>query len=84
MFVGSHRSVSDISTVSLQNYHKKLIKEGKSPNTINNRLAAVEAMYNWALDNEIIDQSPRRLSIGNKTEKQATDYDSQSPTCHSQ
>lgn len=84
MFVGSHRLVSDISTVGLQNYRKKLIKEGKSPNTINNRLAAVKAMYNWALDNEIIDHSPRGLSIGNKTEKQATDYDSQSPTGHSQ
>jgi hypothetical protein len=44
-FVGPNRSVSDISTLDLQNYLQKLIKAGKSPNTINNRIAAVKAMY---------------------------------------
>jgi len=58
-FVDPNRLLSDISTVDLQNYRKKLIKAGKSPNTINNRIAAVKAMYSWALDNEIIDHSPR-------------------------
>ncbi|MHC4534770.1 MAG: tyrosine-type recombinase/integrase [Planctomycetota bacterium] len=62
-FSGSNRTVSDISTVDLQNYRKKLIKAGKSPNTINNRIAAVKAMYNWALDNEIIDNSPRLKAV---------------------
>jgi len=62
-FMGSNRVVSDISTVDLQNYRKKLIKTGKSPNTINNRIATVKAMYNWAVDNEIIDHSPRLRAI---------------------
>jgi len=62
-FVGSNRVVSDISTVDLQNYRKKLIKSGKSPNTINNRIATVKAMYNWAVDNEIIDHSPRLRAV---------------------
>jgi len=62
-FVGPNRVVSDISTVDLQNYRKKLIKTGKSPNTINNRIATVKAMYNWAVDNEIIDHSPRLRAI---------------------
>jgi len=62
-FVGPHRLVSDISTVDLQNHRRKLIKAGKSPNTINNRLAAVKAMYNWALDNELIDHSPRLKAV---------------------
>ena len=62
-FVGSNRIVSDISTVDLQNYRKKLIKTGKSPNTINNRIATVKAMYNWAVDNEIIDHSPRLRAV---------------------
>jgi integrase len=62
-FAGPNRAVSDISTVDLQNYRKKLIKAGKSPNTINNRIAAVKAMYNWALDNEIIDNSPRLKAV---------------------
>ena len=62
-FVGQQRSVEDISTVDLQNYRKKLIKAGKSPNTINNRMAAVKAMYSWALDNEIIESSPRLKAV---------------------
>jgi site-specific recombinase XerD len=59
-FVGGHRSVSDISTLDLQSYRRKLIQAGKSANTINNRIAAVKAMYNWALDNEVIDQTLKR------------------------
>lgn len=62
-FVGSNRPVSNISTIEVQNYRKKLIKAGKSPNTINNRMAAVKAMYNWALDNEVIDSSPKLRAV---------------------
>jgi integrase len=62
-FVGPNRTVSDISTVDLQNYRKKLIKAGRSPNTINNRIAAVKAMYNWALDNEVINNAPRLKAV---------------------
>jgi len=68
-FVCPNRTVSDISTVDLQNYRKKLIKAGKSPNTINNRIAAVKAMYNWAMDNEIIDHSPRLKAVKKITPK---------------
>lgn len=62
-FVSPNRAVSDISTVELQNYRKKLIKAGKSPNTVNNRIATVKAMYNWAVDNEIIEDSPRLRAV---------------------
>ena len=58
-FVGPHRSVSDVSTIDLQNYRKKLIQASKSPNTVNNHIAVVKAMYNWAIDNEMIDHSPK-------------------------
>ena len=68
-FVGPNRAVSDISTVDLQNYRKKLIKTGKSPNTINNRITAAKAMYNWAVDNEIIDHSPRLRAVKKITPK---------------
>ena len=54
-FVGKTRLVTDISTIELQNYRLKLIKGGKSPNTINNRISAVKSMYNWAMNNEIIE-----------------------------
>jgi integrase len=62
-FVGPNRPVSDISTIELQNYRKRLIKARKSPNTINNRIAAVKAMYNWALDNEVIVNAPRLKAV---------------------
>jgi integrase len=62
-FVGPNRTVSDISTFELQNYRKKLIKARKSPHTINNHIAAVKAMYNWALDNEVIDNAPRLKAL---------------------
>jgi integrase len=62
-FIGPNRIVADISTLELQNYRKKLIKVGKSPNTINNRIATVKAMYNWALDNEMISNSPRLKAV---------------------
>lgn len=52
--VGANRSFSDISTIDLQNYRKKLIKAGKAPRTINNYIGAVKAMYNWAIDNKVI------------------------------
>jgi len=57
-YISPNRIISTISTVDLQNYRKKLIKSRKSPNTINNRISAVKAMYNWALDNEIISNIP--------------------------
>ena len=62
-FVGPHRLVSDISTLDLQNYRTKLIRAGISANTINNRIAALKAMYNWALDNEIIEHPPRLRAL---------------------
>jgi len=74
-FVGPNRAVSDICTVELQNYRKKLIKAGKSPNTVNNRIATVKAMYNWAVDNEIIDDSPRLRAV-----KKVTPQKGEKPT----
>lgn len=62
-FVGPNRQVSDVSTIELQNYRKSLIKAKKAPNTINNRISAVKAMYNWALDNDVIDSSPRLKAV---------------------
>jgi integrase len=62
-FVGSNRFVSEISTIDLQSYRKKLIKAAKTPNTINNHISTVKAMYNWALDNEIIEFAPRLKAV---------------------
>jgi integrase len=62
-FVGPNRISSDVATIDLQDYRSKLIRIRKSPHTINNRIAAVKAMFNWALDNEIIETSPRLNAI---------------------
>jgi len=62
-FIGPNRAVSDISTIELQDYRRSLINSGKAANTINNRLAAVKSMYHWALDNEIIERSPRLRAV---------------------
>ena len=61
--IGSNKMISDISTIDLQNYRKKLIKAGKAPNTINNRIAVIKAMYHWALDNEIIQTAPNLKAL---------------------
>jgi len=72
-FIGANRLVSNISTMDLQNYRKKLIKACRAPATINNRIAAVKAMYNWALEDEIIDNIPNLKAVKkvtiSKTEK---------------
>lgn len=61
--IGPHRPVSDISTLDLQNYRAKLIRTGLAANSINNRIASVKAMYNWAVDNEIIEHPPRLRAL---------------------
>jgi len=62
-FLGPNRIVSDISTIDLQNYRTKLIKAGKTPYTVNSRIATVKAMYNWAMENEIIDTTPNLKAL---------------------
>lgn len=62
-FIGPNRMISDISTMDIQNYIRKLIKDKKSANTINNRIATIKAMYNWAVNNEIINNGPNLKAI---------------------
>lgn len=67
-YVGSNQSIIDIHTIDLQNYRAKLIKSGKLPNTINNRISAFKAMFHWALENEIITTVPNLKAIKKITE----------------
>ena len=62
-FISPNQSVSNITTIDLQNYRKKLIKIGKAPNSINNHISAIKAMYHWAMDNEVIDTAPNLKAI---------------------
>jgi integrase len=72
-YIGSNRTVSDITTADLQNYYKKLINSGKAARTINNRITAVKSMFNWAINNEIVEKIPNLKAIKKltplKTEK---------------
>ena len=73
LYIGPNRIISEISTIDLQNYRKKLVKTGKAADTINNRITAIKTMYNWALDNGIIDSTPNLKAVKkiviSKTEK---------------
>jgi integrase len=62
-FIGPNQLVSAVSTIDLQDYRKKLIKEAKTPNTINNHISTTKALYNWALENEIVDSIPNLKAI---------------------
>jgi len=62
-YIGPNRIVSNISTIDMQNYRKKLVKTGKAADTINNRITAIKAMYNWALNNGVINSTPNLKAI---------------------
>jgi len=74
-YMGSNRGVSDISAVDLQNYRTKLIGAGKAPNTINNRIAVIKALYHWAIDNQIVETAPNLKAI-----KKITSQHNERPT----
>jgi integrase/recombinase XerD len=71
--VGQSQSINNMSTIDIQNYVGMLIGKKKSPNTINNRIAAIKAMFNWARDNEVVITMPNLKAIKKitkvKTEK---------------
>jgi len=62
-FVGPHTLVSDVSTLDLQRYRRKLAKDSKAPHTINSQISAIKAMYRWASDNELIGITPKLRAV---------------------
>ena len=62
-FIGRNTAVSEISTIDLQNYRARLIKQGKSAARINNHISAFKAMYHWTAQNELIDTIPNLDAI---------------------
>jgi hypothetical protein len=67
--VGPKYLICDVATIDIQNYKKKLIKENKSANTINNYISAVKAMFHWASENEIIAKIPNLAAVKKLTDK---------------
>lgn len=62
-YIGSNCPVGSVSTIDLQNYRHSLIKSGKRPNTINNHIGAIKAMYNWAVENEVTKDVPNLRAV---------------------
>jgi integrase len=72
-FVGSNTLLSSLTTFNVQNYISRLIKNKRSANTINNRIAVIKSLFNWAIENEIIERGPNLKAVKKitkvKTEK---------------
>jgi len=62
-FVGPRRLVSDVSTIDLQRYRRKLANDSKSAHTINAYIGSIKAMYRWASDNELISSTPKLRAV---------------------
>jgi len=71
-FVTPNRSVSDISTADLSAYREKLIKQRKATTTVNNHVAAIKAMYHWAMEHEMITSMPNLKAIKKVTPSKVT------------
>jgi integrase len=62
-FLGPDRLVSTIKAIDLENYQAARVEAGKAPTTINNDLAPVKALFNWAVKMELIDKGPNCAAI---------------------
>ena len=71
-YIGLNRKISDISTLEMQNYRQKLIREGKANSTINNHISAFKAVFNWAQVNEVVSSIPNLKAIKKITAKKQT------------
>lgn len=61
--IGTSARLSEISTIDLQNYRRHLIRQGKSAARINNYIGSFKAMFNWAMENELISTVPNLSAI---------------------
>jgi integrase len=70
-FVGENTPVDEVDTMRLQEYRSRLIRQRLAPDTINNRLGAMRAVYRHALLNRVLDQTPNTLAVKPMTRKEA-------------
>ncbi len=57
--VGRDRLVTEIRPIDVVNYQRKLIREEKAANTINNTIASIKAPFHWGERIDLIQQGPR-------------------------
>ncbi|OHB54879.1 MAG: hypothetical protein A2Y12_05570 [Planctomycetes bacterium GWF2_42_9] len=62
-YLGKNCNVADITTISLQQYRTNLVKSGNAASTVNNHISVFKAMFNWAMDNEVLNAVPNLKAI---------------------
>jgi len=62
-FVGPTQVVGDVTTLQVQSYRQKLIKDGKQADTINTKLSAVKSLFNWATENGVVEYGPNLRAV---------------------
>jgi hypothetical protein len=62
-YFGCDKQLSEINTIDLQEYCRRLTKQGKSAARINSYISAFKAIYHWAIENELINNIPNLSAI---------------------
>lgn len=62
-FLGKHCMVSQISTLDLQNYKRKLQKNHGSAHRTNLHISNMKAMFNWARNNDVLQDIPNLHAV---------------------
>ena len=57
-FIGQYRKISEISTLDLQNYKRKLKRAYNSAHRINLHISIMKTMFHWAKKNDILHRIP--------------------------
>ncbi|MHC4863177.1 MAG: tyrosine-type recombinase/integrase [Planctomycetota bacterium] len=57
-FIGQHRKISEISSLDLQNYKRKLKRAYNSAHRINLSISIMKTMFHWARKNDVLDHIP--------------------------
>ena len=68
-YKGPSAKAVETTTFEVQTYRQSLSSAGMAPNTVNNRLAAVKALFSWARQNELIDRGPNTKAVRKVTPK---------------
>jgi len=63
-FIGQHRKISEISTLDLQNYKRRLKRAYNSAHRINLHISIMKTMFHWARKNYVLDYIPNIDAVG--------------------
>ncbi|HBG29000.1 MAG: hypothetical protein A2Y10_14745 [Planctomycetes bacterium GWF2_41_51] len=61
--IGPNKLINDIATMDIQQYVRKAVHSKKTANTVNNKIAVIKSLYNWAQENELINKGPNLKAV---------------------